>query len=376
MRVALIIDNLAAGGAQKHLVQLARGLRANGHHVMVFCLNEKDVDQRYRNEIAECGADLRVSSLNRIATGWGLIEIAIAMWRERMEIAATFLFGSTLVGRLAAKLAGISVVVTCIQARNINFARWQFASLKATAGLTTAFTSNSRTAISFACENEGIRSRQTVFIANGIEPDGAAKSSVDRASVGLPFESTDWVIGSVGRLDWQKGFDVLLDAFAVLTKKVPSARLVIVGEGHERAALLEQAKHLGVAEHVFFAGKRDDVPRLLPHLDVYTQPSRFEGTPNAVMEAMAAGLPVVVSAADGNAEIVEHGKTGWVVPIGESMALAAQLEAIWSDRKTAAGVALAGQRAILFRFALERMVDSYLALFQSLRSPNAAQTVI
>jgi glycosyltransferase involved in cell wall biosynthesis len=169
--------------------------------------------------------------------------------------------------------------------------------------------------------------RKIEVIRNGIDVErfrGTADRGLHR---NLAAGSDDLVFLTVARLDRQKGVDVLLRA----VQSVYGARFVIVGAGDERAQLEHAAETLGVRERVLFLGPRDDVPALLAASDAFVLPSRFEGTPLALLEAMAAGKPVVASAIPGTDEIVADGETGLLVRPNDSDALAAALRRVVSD---------------------------------------------
>jgi glycosyltransferase involved in cell wall biosynthesis len=169
--------------------------------------------------------------------------------------------------------------------------------------------------------------RKIEVIRNGIDVErfrGTADRGLHRD---LAAGSDDLVFLTVARLDRQKGVDVLLRA----VQSVYGARFVIVGAGDERAQLEHAAETLGVRERVLFLGPRDDVPALLAASDAFVLPSRFEGTPLALLEAMAAGKPVVASAIPGTDEIVADGETGLLVRPNDSDALAAALRRVVSD---------------------------------------------
>jgi glycosyltransferase involved in cell wall biosynthesis len=169
--------------------------------------------------------------------------------------------------------------------------------------------------------------RKIEVIRNGIDVErfrGTADRGLHRD---LAAGSDDLVFLTVARLDRQKGVDVLLRA----VQSVYGARFVIVGAGDERAQLEHAAESLGVRERVLFLGPRDDVPALLAASDAFVLPSRFEGTPLALLEAMAAGKPVVASAIPGTDEIVADGETGLLVRPNDSDALAAALRRVVSD---------------------------------------------
>lgn len=157
-----------------------------------------------------------------------------------------------------------------------------------------------------------------------------------RASMG--FDSTHKVIGSVGRLEPQKRFDVLLEAFATLHSRRPETRLVIAGDGSQRTALELQRERLGLTDSVTLLGHVTDVIRPHHAFDLFVQSSDYEGTPNSVLEAMALETPAVATAAGGTAELMHDGVHGRIVPIGKPDRLLAAIEAAFAQRSETAAM--------------------------------------
>ena len=172
------------------------------------------------------------------------------------------------------------------------------------------------------------------------------------------------VVGTVARLAPQKGLDVLIDAVPLVLARRADARFVIVGDGEERAELEARATAVGVAGRVAFLGARDDVPEQLATLDVFVLPSRFEGLCLAVIEAQAAGVPVVATPVGGIRETVVPGETGLLVPVDDPGALAAAILTLLDDPALAAHLAGEAQRRALARFAVEPMVERTVALYR------------
>jgi glycosyltransferase involved in cell wall biosynthesis len=356
MRIAYVIDSLVLGGAQKHLVQLVRGMRARGHEAFVFCLNDK-VHPMRREELVAAGASIRVFGKVRVACGAAIFELAAAMRRERMDVAVTLLFVSNVVGRLAARLAGVPTVA-CLQARNINFPAWRRLLLRMTAGFNSYTISNSHAAIAFAAQHEGVDPARCQYVPNAIDVPGELLPPPDWTIWGWPQLVGRRVIGSVGRLVSQKGYDVLLHAFVSVAEKESDLSLLLVGAG-PTAALAAKAEALGLNGRVVFAGEHANVPALLPGFALYVQPSRFEGMPNALMEAMAAKLPVVASSVDGIAELISDGVDGWLVPPADAVALATALKRTLDDAAGSEEMGLQARRTVIERFAPERMIEAY-----------------
>jgi glycosyltransferase involved in cell wall biosynthesis len=188
---------------------------------------------------------------------------------------------------------------------------------------------------------------------------GAARVSTRRLW-NIPLDAK--VIGTVARLSPQKALHVLLEALPAVIREVPEVRVLIVGDGSERPRLEKLADRLGVASCVYFAGNRVDVPDQLLAMDVFVLPSLFEGLPLAILEAMAAGRPVVATAVDGVPEIVKDGVTGFLVSPGNPAQLARALVRLLRDPRTAARFGdAARQRAQDFSTdaVVDRVLDAY-----------------
>jgi glycosyltransferase involved in cell wall biosynthesis len=169
-----------------------------------------------------------------------------------------------------------------------------------------------------------------------------------RRALGLPPEAL--VVGTVGRLVWQKGHVHLLEAAARLGDSLPGVRYLIVGAGEEERRLRAQAQQNGLADRVVFAGYRHDVPAIMAAMDVFVLPSRRENMPQALLEAMAMGRAIISTASIGVREVVEDGVTGFVVPLGDVDALAERMRELGRD---------AGLRARMGAGARARIRDGF-----------------
>jgi glycosyltransferase involved in cell wall biosynthesis len=170
------------------------------------------------------------------------------------------------------------------------------------------------------------------------------------------------VIGTAARLHRQKGLDVLLRAAAQL----PGVSFVIIGSGPERENLGQLAEELALNDRVHFIGWQERRQDYLADVDIFALPSRFEALPLSIIEAMQLGLPVVVSAVGGNAELVVDGDTGILVPPEDVDALVAGLRTLLDDSALRKRMGERGRKRALEQFSLDRMVRAYEALYDEL----------
>jgi glycosyltransferase involved in cell wall biosynthesis len=202
-------------------------------------------------------------------------------------------------------------------------------------------------------------------IHNGINV-GPSPSMADRRHARhlLGIDPDTFVVATVARLDPVKDLQTLLEAFAKVRQEVPRSRLLVIGEGPERAALADRAMRPDLAGSVEFAGLRSDVRDLLPAADVYANSSISEGVSVTILEAMAAGIPVVATAAGGTPEVLTDGEVGVLVPRRDAARLSDAIVALSRDRSTRLAIGVAGRRRLESSFTIERMVSDYQHLYQ------------
>jgi len=212
------------------------------------------------------------------------------------------------------------------------------------------------------------------LIPNGLDLDEVAEARAASAGAYLAKGDADFVVGFVGRLIPLKAVDVLMRAFARLDR--PGKRLWIVGDGPEAEALKALASQLGVASMVRFFGYREDRLAIMGRMDVLALPSRSEGTPRCVLEAMAARVPVVTSDVEGCRILVRDGETGLLSRVDDVAALARQLERLAGDAGLRRRLAEAGYAFVEREFSARTVASRYAELYRELLASGGSRSAL
>jgi len=215
---------------------------------------------------------------------------------------------------------------------------------------------------------EGLPGSRIGVVHNGIDPR-FMPTAADRASERqlLGIDDDTFLVGTAARLDPVKDLETLIDGFARFGAHRGRSALCVIGDGPERSRLEEAARHAGVFERMRFTGHRSDVRRLLPALDVYVNSSTTEGISLTILEAMAAGLPVVATHVGGNPEVVIDHETGLLVRPRSGVALAAALNELAAAPQRAVVMGAAGRFRVKRHFTLDRMTDQYARVYRRAR---------
>ena len=359
MKIVFFVDHLRHDGTQRKIRLLAEGLTARGHRCAIVCLNNS-WDAELLKALRQIPVDIRIIGRPSLFTGIGIISTLFWLRHERFDSAAMLLFASDVIGRPLARVAGIRRIVTSTEARNIHYRPWQRWLLRRTARWTDAVLINTHAAYDFVVKEEGANPRSIRYVPTSIRTgDFNQVFDCPTLRADLDIATTDVLMGCVGRLTYQKGFDLLVDTLALIPGR--NIHLLIIGSGEEEQNLRAQAVARGIAERVHFAGHRRDIAQLLGILNIYVHPSRWEGMPAAIVEAMAAGLPIIASAIDGNSELIDGDRYGWLVPPDNSSRLAEVIQWVVDHPAEAR---LRGQAA-RERAGREFDIDGTVALWES-----------
>ena len=234
-------------------------------------------------------------------------------------------------------------------------------------GRVDAVVANSAAAAEVARTSHHVNPNKLQIIRNGVEAAAAATASERRARrAGLGTGDGDFVIGCVANHVPVKRLDMLIGVFASLCQLRPDLRLVLVGDGDLRRTLEDQVAELGLDRQVRFQGAEADPIPLYAAFDLVVQASRSEGLPNAILEAAAAGRPIVATDAGGTNEIIVDGHSGLLVPIDNEAALAAAMRRAIEDSGLRESMGAAAQAHVRRAFGMDRFVQEFSALYEEL----------
>jgi glycosyltransferase involved in cell wall biosynthesis len=284
----------------------------------------------------------------------------------------TFFRDANIVATLGARWAGVPVVSG---RRNLGY--WhtprEIRILRFLNRFTRAFVANSEAVRSETARREGVSRECIRVIPNAVDTERfhpAAPGERERIRVRLGFAATAPLVGCVANLRPVKGHEVLLDAFAAACAHLPEARLALIGEGPAEASLRERARALGILDRLHFLGLRDDVPDLLRAFDAAVSASHSEGLSNALLEAMASGLPTVATSVGGNTELLEDGLLGTLVPPGDPAAMAIALRDLLTSPDRCRRLGAAARDRVRSRNSPDSVLDAWYRVIESTARPH------
>ena len=193
--------------------------------------------------------------------------------------------------------------------------------------------------------------------------------SAKKRQLGIPENIP--IIGTVGRLTEQKGYDVLLKAAAIVLKKIPHVYFLFIGGGELYGELKKQATNLGIEDHVLFTGPRDDVEELFQIMDIFVNSSLWEGLPTVMLESMAAQVPIIATKVSGNIELIQHKKTGLLIPPADFEQLGQTIIAsLTTPPEVVQEMCLQANDFVRKHFSIQMVAQQYATVYSNLISDN------
>ena len=368
-RVFFLVDSFMIGGTETQAVELARRLDPARYQVIVGCLR-KEGPLLSRLD----GTQVRVvefslgKGIDSPSGLHGVLKLARFLRRERIQIMHAHDLWSNLVGMVAAKLARVPVTITSQRdlSHDVWYGTYRRRVLRYLQGRSSIVLTNAKAIRDGLVEKDRLPANKVCVIYNGVDIDGFRNVTWNREWM-FPGSAGRKLVVLVGNMNSDvKGHPILIAAASEIVKSHPEVQFLLVGDGPRRLDYEAMVEGSGLKENLLFLGRRNDVPQILASCDVAVLPSLAEGLPNAVLEYLATGLPVVATALGGNLEVVEDGVTGLLIPPSDPHALATALSRLLDDAQFAAQIANAGRESVESRFSFERLVSEVDALYTRL----------
>ena len=355
VRVAFCITELDPGGAERALFEIVTRLDPKKWEVKVFCLGpETELSHRLQS-LGIATHCLGASRVYQIGILFSLVQQLRAF---QPEILQTFLFHANLLGRLAGWWAGVPVILSGLRVAE-RAKRWHLWFDRWTNRMVTLNVCVSEGVRQHAIQHGHLHPDRLRVIPNGVDAERfASASAVDLARFGIPTDA--WTLVTVGRLTAQKRQSDLLIAVAPLLGEDPCMHVLALGEGPERAALTQLATELGISGQVHLPGFQSDIPGILQSCQAFVLSSHWEGMPNALLEALASGLPCIATDVEGVRELLES-ESGKMVTPGDHLALReavkqTRYQMLRPDHQRT-------QSAVVKRHTWESIAEKYAELF-------------
>ncbi len=356
-KLFLMTDSFETGGSERQFVALAQSLNPTAFHVQPGCIRRRGAFLDDFGRVPEFPLGGSLFGLNSL---WTRLRLAHHLRRNRVAVAHAFDFYTNLTLIPAARLAGVPVVIGSQRQLGDLLSRSKSRAQAAAFRWCDAVVCNSHAAADRLVE-QGLRKSRVVVIGNGL-PASAFGETVPA----LPRRKALLRVGMIARMNTpSKNHKVFLRTAARLCGRFPSLEFVLAGDGPLRPELEREAESLGLKDHAVFLGDRRDIAAVLASLDVSVLPSSSESLSNAILESMAAGVPVIASRVGGNPELVGADR-GMLVAPSDDKALADAIEGLLRDPAMRFALGGNAKRFAQANFTMEQMRDRYEELYAEL----------
>ena len=368
-KVFFLLDSLNVGGTETQAVELATRLDPARYDVSLGCLRARGP---LLEKLTGSAVDLREfypkGGFDSPGGIYQMLRLAIFLRRGGFHIVHTHDLYANLLGIPAAVLARVPVIISSqrdlshLELYRTRRRVW----LRRLQNLSTAVLTNANAVRDGLAAEKHIAAGKIHVIYNGVDFERFGAKTRDRSWLVPNAAQEKWIV-LVGNMHSDvKGHPCLIAAASAVAREFPAIRFVLAGDGEQRPKFEQQVAQLGLQNNFLFLGRREDISRLLACCDIAVLPSKAEGLPNAVLEYLAAGLPTVASRVGGNAEIVQDGKTGLLVPPGDPSALAEALLRLLRDPGFAVNLGNRGREYVISEFSFRRMIENTEQLYTEL----------
>ena len=370
--VLFVIDNLGPGGSQRYVAEMARFAPSFGVTPHVCSFRGGDV---FEAGLLQIGVPVLITPFSKLYGPDGLsalMKVVRYIRNHRIDIVHTFQTNPNILGTIAGKICGTKVITSRRDMGDFGMrgsGRLASFETKVINRLANRIMANSQAALDAAVVLEDIPRDKMVLAYNGMDGERFSPPK-DRTPLrkALGIEGDRCVFGIVAGHRKVKAVEVALSAFRLVRDVLPDALFLQVGDGPERGYLEAEVRRLGLGDSVRFMGVRPDVERLLPVFDIFLLSSKTESFSNAILEAMAAGLPVIATRVGGNPECVKEGVTGLLVPSGNPEEMAKAMLTLARDPVLRRQMGRLGRERILETFSYQKSRDKLRMIYEDLLS--------
>ncbi|MBI3406098.1 MAG: glycosyltransferase [Acidobacteria bacterium] len=374
-RILLFTDSFIHGGTERQFVETLRRLDREKYEIFVGCLKRSGP---FLAEVEAMGfpiVEFPIAKLYGMETLKQGMQLLGFIREKRIDVVHCFDFYTNVFAIPVARLAVVPVVLAGRREMAVDRTPWQQRAIRMACSMATGVVANSRAAGSrFSGWRDG-ESKKLTVIPNSLDLDTfRADRPASDVRKELSFSAETPLVGILAALRPEKDHVTFLRAAGILAKDFPQAHFLLIGDGTERLRLETLTSQMGIAERVHFLGGRNDISNLLPAMDVLALSSVTESFPNAILEGMAAALPVVATNFGGTPELVEEGKTGFLVPVGDSVAMAARIAELLREPSMGRSMGAAGRARVEREFTPQKMKERLEGLYDRelrIRRPSA-----
>ncbi len=381
-RVLYLITGTGIGGTERSLLQLCRRLDRRLYHPTVVSLKREGPTAAM---IRESGVEVISLGMREAADAVSAVELLAGriLFSKRVargrtfDLLHAFLYRANLFSRIVAPLVPGAKLVNSVRVTPQEESPLMRLLDRWTAGRVDRVCVQSRGIARELVDRLGLPPGKVAVLPNGIDPEQADRALAaigGGAREALGLSRADPVVVSIGRLHRQKGFDVLLEAFRALARRHPRSRLLIGGDGPERQRLRARCIDLGLGGHVSFLGAVADPWEILAAADIFVLPSRYEGMPNVLLEAMSASLPVVATAVGAVPEMVRDGGEGYLVAAEDDDALLAALDRLARHPELRRRMGRQGRHTVEARFSMEASIQGLQDIYDEVMRTAPSRT--
>jgi glycosyltransferase involved in cell wall biosynthesis len=370
-RVLIVISNLGFGGAERQVVEFANNADPSELDLQLCSLSTN----------VPLAAQLRDPARLHIIPKRGKYDLRVVLGlarllrEQRIDIVHGYLFDAEIAAALAGRLAGTKAIVGSERSSMYSLSRVKRLAYRLARGCFDRIIANSSAGAQFNRRALGHASEKYRIVRNGVDVQRFHPMDRLAARTALGIGTQEKVVGMFATFKWQKNHALLLRAAKLLLPQCPELRLLFVGDtlggNWEGSSDYAQSVHtladeLGLRAVCTFLGNRTDLPQLYSACDVTVLPSLLEGTPNAVLESMACGCPVIATDVGDNAIVAPHRRVGLIVPLGDPPALAAAILEVLNDPVWRAQMARDAREWAEREFSLNALSAGMLRVYREL----------